>query len=592
MRGVPSEEQEPKRIAEAPIAKPPAEQGAVIPAKTTENAGRKEIGMREEGAPEPADKAVEKTPPAPAPPIALNANTRTLQIDLEGFEDRAVVLPLGVGRYDDLLATAGKVIFTRGPRAGSNSSAHPLCIYDVHKRVDEFILQDVTGVDLSSDGRRLLVARGRSWAVIDAAASQRFNDPLAAGALEMTVDPPKEWQQIFNDAWRIERDFFYDPTMHGVNWTAMRDRYSRLLLDSATRWDVNYVLGEMLGELSASHVYRGGGDLDESVVRNVGYLGCDFAVEQGAYRISHVLEVAAWDDSNRSPLRQPGVNVKQGDWLLAVNGRKLDVQEDPWSAFQGLADRTVILTVNDKPSLEGAREVLVKTISDESHMRHLAWVEGNRRKVEAASGGKAGYIYVRNTGVEGQSELYRQFRAQFTKPALIIDERWNSGGQIPDRFIELLGRRITNYWGVRDGQDWQTPSVAHSGPKAMLVNGWSGSGGDCLPWMFRKAGLGPVIGQRTWGGLIGMTGAPLLIDGGHVTVPTFSIYDTDGSWIIEGSGVEPDISVLDDPALMSKGGDPQLDRAIAEVLGNLEKDPPVQPKRPAYPNRAGFISNR
>jgi tricorn protease len=221
-------------------------------------------------------------------------------------------------------------------------------------------------------------------------------------------------------------------------------------------------------------------------------------------------------------------------------------------------------------------------------MRQLDWVESNRRRVEQASGGKVGYIYVRNTGVDGQGELYRQFRAQFMKEALIIDERWNSGGQIPDRFIELLGRRVTNFWGVRDGADWQTPTIAHTGPKAMLVNGWSGSGGDCLPWMFRKASIGPVIGQRTWGGLIGMTGAPLLIDGGHVTVPTFSIYDTDGKWIIEGQGVSPDISVIDDPAALAKGEDPQLERAIGEVRQALEAQPLKRPERPAYPNRAGI----
>ncbi|HEY2342805.1 MAG TPA: S41 family peptidase, partial [Chthoniobacteraceae bacterium] len=204
-----------------------------------------------------------------------------------------------------------------------------------------------------------------------------------------------------------------------------------------------------------------------------------------------------------------------------------------------------------------------------------------------ASGGRVGYIYVKNTGQDGQSELYRQFRAQYTKDALIIDERWNSGGQIPDRFVELLGRRVTNYWRVRDGHDWQTPFVAHTGPMAMLANGWSGSGGDCLPWMFRKAGLGPVVGQRTWGGLIGMTGAPQLIDGGHVTVPTFGIYDTNGSWVIEGSGVEPDISVVDDPAAMAKGADPQLERAIAEVMKSLDQAGPG-PKHPDYPNRAGI----
>jgi tricorn protease len=310
-----------------------------------------------------------------------------------------------------------------------------------------------------------------------------------------------------------------------------------------------------------------------------------FTLEQGAYRISRILENAPWS-TLRSPLRQPGVKVAEGDWLLAVNGRPLDTTEDPWAAFQGLADKPVVLTVNNKPNREGARDVLVQTMANEAVLRNQAWVEANRRRVDAASGGKIGYVYVRNTGQDGQSHLYQQFRGQFDKPGLIIDERWNSGGQIPDRFIELLGRKVTNFWGVRDGRDWQTPHVAHNGPKAMLANGWSGSGGDCFPWLFQRTGLGPVIGQRTWGGLIGMTGAPALIDGGSVTVPTFSIYDTKGQWIIEGYGVDPDIAVVDDPAEMAKGNDPQLERAIAEVKKSLESNPPQGPKKPAYPNRA------
>jgi tricorn protease len=316
----------------------------------------------------------------------------------------------------------------------------------------------------------------------------------------------------------------------------------------------------------------------------VGYLGCDFALEQGAYRIKRILRTAPWD-TVRSPLRQPAVNVKEGDWLLAVNGHALDVKEDPWAAFQGMADRPVFLTVNDKPTREGAREVLVQTLGSEATLRQLAWVEANRQRVEAASEGKIGYIYVKNTGQDGQSDLYRQFRAQYTKPGLIVDERWNAGGQIPDRFVELLGREVLNYYGVRDGRDWTTPFIAHQGAKAILANGWSGSGGDCFPFLFREKKLGPIIGQRTWGGLIGMTGAPGLIDGGSVTVPTFGIYDTNGKWIIEGYGVDPDIPVLDDPAELAQGRDPQLERAIAEVQKTLKEHPPTTPTKPTYPIR-------
>ena len=404
--------------------------------------------------------------------------------------------------------------------------------------------------------------------------------------MEALIDPRAEWRQIFTDAWRIERDFFYDPHMHGVNWNLMRERYSRMLNDAATRWDVNYVLGELLGELNASHTYRNGGDVERPLERGVGCLGCDFELTNGAYRIAKIIQAAPWDDE-RSPLAAPGMtNIREGDYLLAVNGDPIDTTKDPWAAFDGLADRPVMLSVNTNASLIGARSVLVQTMSSEARLRNLAWINDNRLRVEKLSGGKIGYVYVPDTGQSGQNELVRMWRAQVAKPGLIIDERFNNGGQVPDRFIELLNRPLRNYWAVRDGKDWPWPPVSHTGPKAMLANGWSGSGGDCFPFMFKENKLGPVIGTRTWGGLIGITGAPGLIDGGSVTVPTFGIYSTKGEWIIEGHGVDPDIKVVDDPAAMAKGGDPQLERAVVEVLKALEKEPSAHPKKPAYPDRA------
>jgi tricorn protease len=361
-----------------------------------------------------------------------------------------------------------------------------------------------------------------------------------------------------------------------------------MLKDAVTRWDVNYVIGELIGELTSSHTYRSGGDTETAEVRGVGYLGCDFALENGAYRIKRIVDGAAWDSEVRSPLKRPGVtNVQEGDYLLAVNGMPLDTTVEPWAAFQGLADKTVALTINSQPTLPGAGEVIVQTLASEYRLRNLAWIDANRRRVEKASDGKIGYVYVPDTGRGGQNELVRQFRAQFDKPGLIVDERFNSGGQIPDRFVEMLGRKIINYWGVRDGHDWPWPATAHNGASAMLVNGWSGSGGDCFPYYFKKAKVGPVIGLRTWGGLIGMTGAPALVDNGSVTVPTFGIYDTKGEWIIEGYGVDPDIEVVDDPGLMAKGGDPQLDRAIEEVLKQLKKNPPTEVRKPKYPVKSG-----
>jgi tricorn protease len=320
----------------------------------------------------------------------------------------------------------------------------------------------------------------------------------------------------------------------------------------------------------------------------VGYLGCDFVLTNGAYQIGKIYDGGAWDSEVRSPLLRPGLtSVSEGDYLLAVNGVPLDPKQDPWAAFQGVADETVMLTVNHRPTRDGATNVFVHTLDNELRLRNLAWIEANRRRVDEASDGQVGYIYVPDTARNGQNELVRQYQAQFKKPGLIIDERFNSGGQIPDRFIELLGRKVENYWAVRHGQDWQSPANAHHGPMAMLINGWSGSGGDCFPYYFRKAGLGKLIGTRTWGGLVGINGTPGLIDNGNVTAPAFAIYDTKGNWIIEREGVSPDIEVIDDPAEFARGRDPQLERAIAEVLRELRTNPPVQPHRPKYADRAG-----
>ena len=301
--------------------------------------------------------------------------------------------------------------------------------------------------------------------------------------------------------------------------------------------------------------------------------------------MKRIVKGAPWDSEARSPLRQPGVKVKEGDYLLAVNRIPLDTAKAPWAALQGLAGKTVLLTVNDKPAMEGAREVLVETLESEYRLRNLAWINENRLRVEKATGGRVGYIYVPDTSINGQTELVRQFAGQFHKEGLIIDERFNSGGQIPDRFVELLNRPLYGYWGVRDGRDWQWPLISQVGPKVMLINGWSGSGGDCFPLFFKQAGVGPLVGTRTWGGLIGMSGNPILIDGGFLSVPTFGIYSKEGEWIVEGYGVDPDIEVIDDPSRMARGGDPQLERAIEEVMKALEANPPKRPAKPAYPKR-------
>ncbi|MCG6963232.1 MAG: PDZ domain-containing protein [Acidobacteria bacterium] len=515
------------------------------------------------------------------------AGPKPVRIDLDGLAERMVVLPPEPGNYGRLAAVAGKIVYQREPRTGAATKESPIVLYDLTKREEKTVLNDADGFVLAAGGKKLLVWKKDAWSIIELAPEQSMKQRLATSRMEMTLDPRAEWKQIFTDAWRLERDYYYDPNMHGENWQGMRERYGKLLDNVVTRWDLNWVIGELIGEINSSHTYRGGGDLERGPKAGVGLLGADYSLENGAYRFSHIVRGASWDVEVRSPLAEPGVDVSDGDYLLAVNHVPIDTTKDPWAAFQGLADRPVLLTVNSQPTLEGAREVLVKTLKSETRLRNLEWIEAKRKRVDEATGGKVGYVYVPDTGRGGQTELVRQFRAQFDKEGLIIDERFNSGGQIPDRFIELLNRPLYCYWRVRNGVDWQWPPIAHVGPMAMLINGWSGSGGDAFPLFFREAHLGPLIGTRTWGGLIGISGVPQLIDGGVVTVPTFGIYSTSGKWIVEGHGVDPDIKVVDDPSEMAAGRDPQLERAISEVMKSLQENPPKRPPRPAYPDRAG-----
>jgi len=547
----------------------------LAPRNDEEEQKKEEAEEKEKSQKEEADK--EKKPE--------KEEVKAVDITIQDFEKRLVVLPPKPGNYNNLQAAEGKILYQRFPRTGSGEEANPLVYYDTKEREEKTILGDVDGYRLSSDGKKALVWKRQNASIVDVAPNQKMEKQLRTAELEMMVDPRAEWHQIFTDAWRLCRDFFYDPGMHGVDWEAMRKQYGTLLKDAVTRWDVNFVLGELIAELNASHTYRGGGDTESETRIGVGYLGIDWEIDSGAYRIAKIIEGAPWNSEIRSPLAAPGVEVNEGDYILAVNGTPLDISKGPWAAFQGLAGKSVELTVNNKPATEDSRKVIVETLGSETRLRNLAWIEQNRKFVEEHSGGRIGYIYVPDTSLNGQNELVRQFVGQFHKEGLIVDERFNSGGQIPDRFIELLKRPALAFWAVRDGKDWQWPPVAHFGPKAMLINGWSGSGGDAFPDYFRKAGLGPLIGTRTWGGLIGMSGIPQLIDGGVATVPTFRMYDPDGKWFKEGHGVDPDIEVKEDPALLAEGTDPQLKRAVEEVLKMLGEEPFVKPPRPPYEDR-------
>ncbi|UCC38533.1 MAG: PDZ domain-containing protein [Candidatus Aminicenantes bacterium] len=454
----------------------------------------------------------------------------------------------------------------------------------MEKRKEEIILEDAGGFDISANSKKMLVHNRRSYYIIDIRPKQRLTKRLRSNELEMMIDPRAEWKQMFMDIWRKYRDYFYDPGMHGIDWEGVRKQYSALLKDAVTRWDVNFVLGEVIAELNASHTYVRGGELEQGERQNVGLLGIDWALENSRFRINRIVEAAPWDDI-RSPFKQPGIKVKEGDFILAVNGRPLDTNKDPYAAFQGLAGKTVSLTVNDKPGMQGAHEVIVETLRNETLLRHREWIEQNRRRVEEASNGRVGYIYMQDTAFNGQNQLIRQFYSQLDRDGFIIDERFNSGGQLANRFVELLSRPIVHYLAWRHSKETQQPQKANPGPKVMLINGWSGSGGDALPFTFQDQGAGLVIGMRTYGALIGPAVGHRLVDGGLHTVPEGRIYSNRGVWFKEGHGVDPDIEVIDDPSQLSKGVDPQLERAIKEVLRMLKENPPKKVGKPAYQKR-------
>ncbi len=543
----------------------------------------------------------------------------SFEIDVDGFEARAMRIPVAPGNFSNLAVNSrGQLMYVR---RGNNAGIKVVDITE--ERPTEKSAGSGGGFQMTPDGKKMLVPQGRGAVIRDAGPGDG-GDRVVTDPMLVTIDPRQEWRQLLTDAWRIQRDHFYDPNLHGVDWNAVLEAYLPLVDDAATREDVSYLIGEMISELNVGHAYYYGGDGESEPSRNVGMLAVDWEAAPGegdtpdGWRIARVLGGGAWDLDARGPLQEPGLELGEGDIVVAVNGVPVDLAKDPWSLFVGTANDTVVLDVlatddedeadddeadnesdddesddddddDDDEMDDDIRTVVVRTISDEGGQRYRDWIEGRRRVVEEMSDGRIGYIYVPNTGRDGQSDLVRQFHGQATKPALIVDERWNGGGQIPDRFIELLNRPVTNHWARRDSVDWKWPPSGHNGPKAMLINGRAGSGGDMFPWLFKYHELGPLIGTRTWGGLVGISGNPGLIDGGYTAVPTFGFYETDGTWGIEGHGVDPDIEVIDDPALMLDGGDPQLEKAIEVLLEQLENGAAWTPaERPASPNRSGM----
>jgi tricorn protease len=518
-----------------------------------------------------------------------------VSIDFDGIDQRIVALPVPPGQYSRLHAgPAGQVYYLEapagpqqpgpdGPRGGT------LKRYDLNKRKADVVQTGVNFYQLSGDSKKaLILTPPETWSIIDVAGKQdAAKSKLKVDAIEVRVDPRAEWAQIFDEAWRINRDYFYDPGMHGADWKAIKKKYAALLPHLATRGDLDRVLRWMLSELAVGHSNTGPGErlYDRKPVPG-GLLGADFEIAQGRYRFKKVYGGLNWNPELRSPLTVPGVDVKPGEFLLAVRGIDLKPPTELYSLFENTANKSISITVGPNADGTGSRTVTVEPLASEDALRNRAWVEGNLKKVHDATGGRVAYVYVPNTAALGHAYFKRYFFPQTDKQAIIIDERFNGGGQVADYYIDHLRRPFTAMWATRYGEDVRTPGGAIIGPKVMLIDETAGSGGDLLPWMFRKYQLGPLVGKRTWGGLVGILGFPVLMDGGRVTAPNLAIWTEDG-FVVENEGVPPDVEVEQWPADVIAGRDPQLERAIQIVLKELEQNPPRDLKRPPFPIRAG-----
>ncbi len=496
-----------------------------------------------------------------------------VKIDFDDIESRMVLLPPAAGNLDNIMTFEGKVVYQRYPGTGSQGDPS-LMLYDVDKREEKTVLGKVEFAAPTADRKSILVRSDGKFGIVKPEADQKIEKPVPTSDLVMNLNPKEEWRQIFNDTWRRYRDFFYDKDMQKVDWNAMRKRYGDLIEDARSRWDVSNIQSNLQSELSAGHTYTFGGDAEQVTRIETGFLGIDWELNNNLYRIKRILRPATWDNL-RSPFDRPGVGVQAGEYILSVNGIDLDPTKDPYASFDGLAGKTVSLTISKTGTKADSRNVVVTCLNtdDDAGLRYLEWIESNRKMVEKLSGGELGYIYMSNTGGQGQMELVRMFYGQLSKKGFVIDERFNGGGQLSDRFLELLNRPVVYnlYW--RHGRMTPAPTKANPGPKGMLINGWAGSGGDALPWAFREQNGGPIVGERTLGILVGPATGHQLIDGGGITLPEARLYHNSGKWFDEGVGTKPDIEVWDDPNMLVQGRDPQMERVVEEVMKLVRSKP-------------------
>lgn len=511
-----------------------------------------------------------------------------LSIDVEGFESRIEVLPVAAGNLGSLSTVDGKVVYMRYPRSGSDGGPASLVYYDIKEREEKVIAEGVGSYVVSADGKSILASSRGSYAIMSVAPGQKMDKSVSTDGLVMNWIAREEWNQLFNDTWRRYRDFFYDANLQGVDWNAMKKQYGALLPYARTKWDIANIQSSMLAELSAGHTYTRTGLVEATESIQTGFLGIEWAKTGDMYTIGRIIKPADWDTEIRSPFDLPGVDVKVGDAIVSVNGIIIDSKKDPYAAFEGLSGETVslhILPAGEKKGNE--KEVIIDLLTpgEEADLRYLAWIEKNRKRVEELSDGKLGYVYMSNTAGAGQRELVAMFYGQLDKKGFVIDERFNGGGQLADRFLELMLRPVVYNLHWRHGRDHTQPTHTNTGPVGLLINGWAGSGGDGLPWAFQELKAGPIVGKNTLGILVGPATGHSLIDGSGITVPGARLYDNDGHWFWEGEGVSPDIEVWNDPNSMMEGKDPQLDRLVEELLKMMKTQSSEMTPAPAYEDR-------
>ena len=512
-----------------------------------------------------------------------------VRIDWEGIGQRILAADVPARDYAGLTAGPEGVVFFA--ESVVNQPGATLHRYEVAEDEAAPFLSPVQQFSVSADGEKLLYRAGASWGVVATSGSANVGDGTIDTGVRMRIDPRAEWRQMFQEAWRYQRDFLYVENMHGADWDAIHEMYSPWVEHVGHRSDLNYLLDILGGEVAIGHSFVFGGDNPDVDNVPVGLLGADLEEDGGRYRIARIYTGENWNPGLESPLSAPGIDVAEGDYIIAVDGVELRAPTNPYSFFEGTVGRQVALRVNDRPEEEGSRVVRVVPVGNESALRSREWVESNRRKVDELSGGRLAYVWLPNTGQGGYTYFNRYYFAQQQKQGAVVDERFNGGGSAADYMIDLMSRDLIGFFNspVAERKPFTLPGAGIWGPKVMIINDAAGSGGDLLPYMFRFRGIGPLVGTRTWGGLVGIWDVPPLIDGGAITAPRGGFFDLNGEWRVENEGVAPDIEVHQTPAEVIAGGDPQLEAAVAEALRLLETeavmilpepDPPVRARRP------------